>query len=418
MSNVSRIDHAGQCAQYYRRFECSGEVGLGSGRSSVINFSRRSLVVAGTAGLLVPQVWAQAASDAIANLPLLSNENDHVIVPVTINGEACLAMIDNGASLSILDQSYATEKSIAATDTATVGGKSVGATNKQSVKFGPVNATMPLMLGDLSMLRTSAGDRVHMIVGRNLLSVVFLLIDRSSQKVFVTVNNGKIDISGPSATKLDLEVLQGGAELVPIDVEGKPLRALVDLGSGSALMLRQSEQTADWLKAGRRSTFAFSFHMEGSALVQDKSSAELRVSNMTIGPHTLKDIPTELYRAEDMPFGTYEAVIGAPVWKRFATGLDSRNAKLVLAPASGFKDPFRFPTIGLATQQAGDRVKVLAVGVNSPAEAAGFRAGDEIVAINGEAPKREVLRDAPAGMKFDLKLADGKVRSFISAEYY
>ena len=91
---------------------------------------------------------------------------------------------------------------------------------------------------------------------------------------------------------------------------------------------------------------------------------------------------------------------------------------MALAPGRGFNDAFYKSLTGVSTVQDKDRVRVVNVWRNSPAEAAGVAKGDMIVAINGGPARRSVLASLKPGDPLVLELDDGSARRFSAAEFY
>ena len=88
-------------------------------------------------------------------------------------------------------------------------------------------------------------------------------------------------------------------------------------------------------------------------------------------------------------------------------------------------DTFTKDRSGMTLQARDGRLLVLYVADGSPAAAAGWRAGDEIVAINGEAVAALLLPvPSPAGAlgrpaeKVVLTKADGSTATIVLADYY
>jgi membrane-associated protease RseP (regulator of RpoE activity) len=150
----------------------------------------------------------------------------------------------------------------------------------------------------------------------------------------------------------------------------------------------------------------------------ERSNPLLTVSSLKIGGHTLRNVPAAVMPADAAPFGRFEATVGAAALGRFRLFLSTSERRVGVAPTGGFSDPFYKSVTGMSTLQDAERVRVVNVWRNSPAEAAGVAKGDRIVAINGQPARRTRLAALKPGDALVLELDDGSARRFSAAEFY
>ncbi|MEP7210158.1 MAG: PDZ domain-containing protein, partial [Alphaproteobacteria bacterium] len=186
---------------------------------------------------------------------------------------------------------------------------------------------------------------------------------------------------------------------------------------GVPLIVRESSATRRWLEDGRKTSGIVTYQALGDRMVA-RSSPMLTVRSLKIGAHTLRNAPAAIMPADAAPFGKFEATIGAAALGRFRMFLSTSEARMAIAPGGDFDAPFYKSLTGMSTVQDKDRVRVVNVWRNGPAEAAGVAKGDAIIAINGEPARRARFAALKPGDALVLELDDGSARRFSAAEFY
>ena len=117
--------------------------------------------------------------------------------------------------------------------------------------------------------------------------------------------------------------------------------------------------------------------------------------------------------------------MGFPVLRRFRFYVDYPHEALWLVPdRAAIAVPFRRGGAGLAIVKEDDALRVFHVAAGSPGEAAGFKAGERVAAIDGrpaaswtQKELREVVRRS-AGTVLTFTMADGTTRRIVLRDYY
>jgi S1-C subfamily serine protease len=102
---------------------------------------------------------------------------------------------------------------------------------------------------------------------------------------------------------------------------------------------------------------------------------------------SLSDVPVTLSEATTGSFGhrSLAGNLGAAVLDRFRIVFDYQARTVTFYPEPGVQKPFRRNLSGMSISQARpDALDVLSVREGSPAFAAGTRAGDRIIVVNGK----------------------------------
>lgn len=96
-------------------------------------------------------------------------------------------------------------------------------------------------------------------------------------------------------------------------------------------------------------------------------------------------MPVHLSLATGGLFGSdaWMGNLGGELWRRFAVTIDAAGGALYLEPQAALAEPFAGPRSGLVARWTGERFDVLDVVGGSPAEQAGVRRGESLLAVQG-----------------------------------
>jgi hypothetical protein len=149
------------------------------------------------------------------------------------------------------------------------------------------------------------------------------------------------------------------------------------------------------------------------------------LKTVKLGGIELHDVPALINRADDEE-PLQGANVGMDIFRRFRVITDYPNSRLLLGvDPVAVAAPFQRDRSGLRALFAGDRLRVGLVSRGSPAAADGWKTGEEIVAIDGEAISPAFLSGPHAkwssgrpGDIVDLTLADGSRRRLTLKDYF
>ena len=103
-----------------------------------------------------------------------------------------------------------------------------------------------------------------------------------------------------------------------------------------------------------------------------------------MGPYRFRNVPTYIF-GDDFNVTSYPflgGLIGSDILRRFNIYLDYDRRTIFLYPNSHYRDPFDYSYTGLGIYIVDKTIRVGDVMKNSPAEKAGFKIDDVIVAVN------------------------------------
>jgi hypothetical protein len=328
----------------------------------------------------------------------------HVWVRASISGsEPADFLFDTGASITILDSTYAAKLGLATEGEL----QSQGAASTGSARFSQIS-TLRLdgeggdgvefsgqKVGVLSVnpflepffWRGCAG-----VIGADFISRVVTEIDYD-HGTLVFYDPATYQYAGKGAAVPF--VLAGNMPAVKMTLDGRFAGDFrVDVGSSSTVDLHgpfvernrlQSEPT------GRR------IPVVGGGFGGTFTSTLTRMKTLTIGPYSWQEPMLTFSGAASGALASedYAGNIGNQILQRFKCTFDYERRMLYLEPSARYGERDRFSRSGVQLARYGDDVKAMQVIPNSPAYRAGLREGDQVAAIDG----RTVLEWTPDALQ-------------------
>ncbi len=355
---------------------------------------------------------AFAPATALADTGFAVTRSDAgLLMPVRLKGQAIRAVFDCGASLCAIDAKLA--QSLGITAVKAMKGQAIyddfhaGRSDPVELTVGDRVFHLPLMIMPLDTI----GDGVGMLIGRDVLAEACLDLD---------IPNGRASFqtTRPPPGLTPLRLIQGrhGDLTVDVQVEGVAAQASIDSGNTLSLMIRK-----DWADRTGVLRDHVMFPWIGDDLSGQASIAMTDLKTFGFGGADLHEVPAEVSQTQL----TYEINLGLPVLERFHSFWDLANEKLWLsASPTALGRPFEHERAGLACARVGDVLKVVYVIPDSLAAAAGFKADDTIVKIDGH-PVAAMSEDQslawksdPARTSVDLTLSTGETRRLALRDYF
>jgi hypothetical protein len=355
------------------------------------------------------------------SVPFSMPDGRHIVVDAIIGGLKVEAIVDSGVGKLVLAKSFANRLRLTPRGDVTgigVTGQARGdIVQAPNIYIGqtilhPIEATV----FDLDGLSAAAGRPIVALIGSDLFDNFVVDIDFVRKMVGVEKLQSPIPNSGASIIPLLREA--AGNRVIPISIGRQTaIPAIFDLGSDTPLYVSPAYVEQHGLLKGLRSSTSLSAGAEGLELNTTAVMHEVR-----IGQFVLRDVPVEVPKkwGRGIP-----AVVGLPILERFNLGVNFSANQLSLRPIeSVLNTGFRKDRSGIGAARDGDQLRVIHVAPGSPAESAGLKVGDVIVAINGRDLDADYFKSrphegsGPAGRKFRLTLADRSVIEFVLADYY
>lgn len=234
-------------------------------------------------------------------------------------------------------------------------------------------------INDYGILTAVYGERIDGIIGYSVLSRYILKIDYDSLKIqFHTKGTTRYPRGGyllkPQFTQLVTQPLKVRDEKTIAS------RFLFDLGAGLCMLFsREFADDSNFIDKKRKR-----FPKEGEGL-GGKIDMELTViKEVRLGPYRFKNVPVFIF-ADDFNVTNYPnmgGLLGNDIMRRFNVILNYPRKEIYITPNKHYNEQFDYSYSGIELYMVAGVIVVGDVAKGSPAEAAGLREGDEVIAVN------------------------------------
>lgn len=355
-------------------------------------------------------------------LPFEYVAGTRIFVPATINGRAVLAMLDSGASSTVLDRRFASGLGLVPKGELT--GEGAGG----STPYGIVQG-IKLKLGDLSWnggdavaidlsaVEKQVGRPLPVILGGELFNDAVVEIDFKARRIAF---HDPVLFRAPSDARAVPLTPAGENQAITALVEGRSATLLFDLGNAGAVDLFPRFWEQPGFTDHRRTSTTLAGGVGGVSV-----QTVTMIRNLALGGVTFDDLPTRLEDRQsslDARTGLLDGNIGMGVLGRFHLIVDFPHHQVLFAPPIDASTPFRVNHSGLTLQPGPAGSKVLHVAPGSPVATAGIIVGDVIVAIDGINAAADESGGAwqygSIGKTIRLRLADGREKTVTLARYF
>lgn len=134
------------------------------------------------------------------------------------------------------------------------------------------------------------------------------------------------------------------------------------------------------------------------------------MKELKVGPYKFRNVPINIFNDEHnvTSYPLLGGLIGNDVFRRFNCILNYHKGQIHVIPNTHFRDPFDYAYSGIELYMIDGKIVTGEIPKGSPAERAGFKAGDEVLAVNNRfGLSLNVL-------KLELQTATGNVRVIIN----
>ena len=367
-----------------------------------------------------------AGASATAWLPVELLFERYIMLRGRVGGVETDILLDSGAGMTVLDEAFA--KKLGLESSGALPAQGVGGTTTAGLVQGVTLELGDLKLGpmtavtlDLSQIAGRMGRDLPVILGKEVFHALVVDMDYPNARIrFLDPENYAYDGQGH---RLEVMPADDGHKLVKLAVEGLPEASyMLDTGQGGALTMFRKYTDDNRLLEARRQTEVLGGGVGG--MIKAKMA---RLRTVDIAGYRLTDVPAAFQRQDvGGAFDTARLAgnLGAGILNRFRVTFDYSRDCLWLEPGAAFGQPLPQDRLGLNPHPEGGALVVDHVCPGSPAEAAGWKAGDRITALDGQpvgADWWKVLARwsrLPSGTKVRLTGADGGEREVELADYY
>ena len=345
----------------------------------------------------------------------------YLTVTASINGAPVSAIIDTGATRSVVNAAWAQRLGLPVSGTLSAAAltRQVSGTLYRVTTLGVgaiVVHNVDISSFDVSAIEGSLSRELPLVVGQDLLASAILEVEFPKDRARLSPSLDPKRVEGFS--RLPVSWGQSNLPHIPIGIEdGIRSEAIVDLGSHVLFSISESFARGHGLLDDRPSSTTMTVGVEGTSISRIFSLRALK-----FGPYVLHDVPA--CAVSNWNF-SQPVNLGWPCFAAFDFLLDTKGAALWLAATPDrLKQAIPRDRSGIGAVRLPDRLLVRHVAENSPAAHAGLHNGDEIMAIDGRAvdadypSPSERQGEKPAGTRIDMTLADGRALTVILADYF
>ncbi|MHA4810162.1 aspartyl protease family protein [Flavitalea flava] len=234
-------------------------------------------------------------------------------------------------------------------------------------------------VNDYDILSSVYGDKVDGIIGYSFFSRYIVKIDYDSSRISVY---SKGLYKYPKGGHL-LKPVIASLPIQTATVRDENLinaRYYFDTGAGLCVLLSSDFASDSGLLDPRKKTFLTQAEgLGGKANMRLTTIKELR-----IGPYRFRKVPAYIFD-DDYNVTNYPSLgglLGNDILRRFNVILNYEHRDIYLLPNSHYRDQFDYSYTGLGIYWVEGEIRVGDIMADSPAEKAGFKPDDVVVAVN------------------------------------
>lgn len=372
-----------------------------------------------SAQIAIPVV--AAVPGASADIPFELFRGSRIVLNARVNGVETPMLLDSGAGVTTLDDDFAKKiglkPGIKITAQGTGGREQGELVRDVTIEAGNLKLSgVTVLVLDLERIEKAIGRPLPVVLGRELFVNSVIGLDFDRQLLTLSPSNGFAAPAGSTEVKLEKE---GTLHYLPLSIDGlPPVQAALDLGNGGALSVSKEYFDAN----PRLAKLPYAIGLGGGVggLNEDRRAT---IPTVAVAGFTLPAVPADF---RSIPKGPYagRANAGILLFKPFHLTLDLGHDRMWLKRTSA---PLDFPKdrVGMFVMLEDDHFNILHVSPGSPADKAGLKKGDKLVAVGGEkvGPGFYTSKEAnwaklPAGTEVSVRKADGQTVTLTLADYY
>ncbi len=293
------------------------------------------------------------------------------------------------------------------------GIKKVRFANNHRLRFPGLEVdSLNFHINDYEILTSVYGERIDGIIGFSFFSRYIVRIDYDTLLMRVYRQGAFRYPRGGFLLRPTLATIPI-TELRLRDFTTSQARYFFDTGAGLCLLLNDNFVDDSLLFDKKKKMY----RTQAEGLGGKASMRLTTVKEVKLGPYRFRKVPTYIFDDEfnvtSYPY--LGGLVGNDLLRRFNVYLNYQRREIYLVPNRHFKDQFDYAYTGLGFYFINGQVRVTDIMEGSPAEEAGFREGDVIIAINNNMSRniqayRSMLQQPGEKLKvMVVRREDGKI---------
>ena len=346
--------------------------------------------------------------------PMRGGSDGPVVVQVRVDNLLLDALLDTGATRTVISRTLAGRLGLAPQGRARLAGLTADLdcdrTAPIRISVGPTE--LPPIIAivlDLAAMSGAIRTPFDLILGQDM----FL-----RHEIELDFENGRFRIGGDGlhvGSRLALHQMDDGLFATEVQAAGATGLAAIDLGSMLPLYISSDFATRHGLADADRTSTSVTIGIEGPSV-----HTTGRLASLSFAGRVFHDIPFAVPERWNL---YAPIVLGLPLLSRFDMRLRFGERWATFRARAG-NAAFPRDRSGLNVVAGGGGLEVIHVARNSPAERLGIVDGDVIVAVDGRVIDAHFLSTckglgtAPVGTNYRLELLDGRRATLTLDDYY
>jgi hypothetical protein len=233
-------------------------------------------------------------------------------------------------------------------------------------------------INDYDVLTSAYGEKIDGIIGLSFLARYIVGVDYDSSKISVYT---KGTIKYPRGGYLLKPVINTIPILAANIRDNRPLtsRFYFDTGAGMCLLLSADfVSDSNFVKPKRKWYATQAEGLGGKAPMKQGV-----IKQVQVGPFKFRNVPTYIFDDEYnvTAYPALAGLIGNDLLRRFNLIINYERKDIYMTPNSHYKEQFDYSYTGLGMYVVDGEIQVVDIMPESPAEQAGFKEGDVIMAV-------------------------------------
>lgn len=293
-------------------------------------------------------------------------------------------ILDTGSGGISLDSSTANELHLKTelsdrTIRGIAGVRRVNFAYKQTLRLPQLSVTnLDFHINDYDVLTSAYGEKIDGIIGLSFFTRYIVKVDYDSSNISVYT---KGTIRYPRGGYLLKPIIQTIPVLQASIKDNRQLtpRFYFDTGAGMCLLLSADfVSDSNFVKPKRKWYATQAEGLGGKAPMKQGVVRQLQ-----LGPYRFKNVPTYIFDDEYnvTAYPSLAGLVGNDLLRRFNLIINYERRDIYMTPNSHYKEPFDYSYTGLGMYLIDGEIQVVDIMPESPAEQAGFKQGDIIMAV-------------------------------------
>jgi hypothetical protein len=331
--------------------------------------------------------FIEPPSRTITRVPFTQLTGGIVILKAMLNNfpDTLNFVLDTGSSGISLDSTTVAELRLTPTSTdrtirGIAGIKNVPFLYNQTLKFPKLSVdSLDFHVNDYGILTAVYGERIDGIIGYSIFRKFILKVNYDSLYIDIcTKGTIRYPRGGyllkPTISNLPIQTLRV-KDAVTINS-----RFLYDIGAGVCMMLSRDFVSDSAFLHKKRKLLT----KEGEGVGGKIDMHVTIIKEVKLGPFRFRSVPTYIFDDEFnvTQYPTLGGLIGNDILRRFNTIFNYDKRDFYLTPNSHFNDPFDYSYSGVELYFVDGNIIIGDVAKGSPAEAAGLKENDVVIALN------------------------------------